>query len=158
MSKKEKILKMYFEEHKLQDVIAESVGITQSYISQVIKKDKRYLIEKENRHNESMNKKSEYNKEYYKTYNRPSKNDNSYEQLQEQLKQDSLELSYSNGTISDYDFAKWNISAYHRNSKGNLVLDRKLKCGFDVPKSININIKIPTQKYKHKCCHNYILL
>lgn len=155
MNKKEKILKMYFEEHKIQDVIAESIGVTQSYVSQVIKNDERYWVEKENRHNKSIIRKAKYNKEYYKTYNRPNKTDNSYERLQAQLKQDSLELSYSSGIISDYDFAKWNISAYHRNSKGNLVLNRKLKCGSDVPKSINMNIKIPTQKYKHKCCHSY---
>ena len=40
--------------------------------------------------------------------------------------------------------------AYHRNSKGNLIIDRRLKVGSDVPKSINMNIKIPTQKYKKK--------
>lgn len=31
-----------------------------------------------------------------------------------QLEQDILELSFKNNNISDYDFAKWNLSAYHR--------------------------------------------
>ena len=52
-------------------------------------------------------------------------------------------------------FVKWNSSAYHTNNKGNLVIDRKLKVGFDVPKSVNMNIKIPTQKYKNRCVYSY---
>ena len=67
MDKKERILQMYFEEHQKQDIIAETVGVSQSYISQVIQKDTRYTSEKEIRHNESMQKKAEYNKEYSKT-------------------------------------------------------------------------------------------
>lgn len=69
--------------------------------------------------------------------------------------QDSMELSFSNSNISDYAFVKWNSSAYHTNNKGNLVIDRKLKVGFDVPKSVNMNIKIPAQKYKNRCVYSY---
>lgn len=47
---------MYFEEHQKQDIIAKTVGVSQSYISQVIQKDTRYTNEKEIRHNESMKK------------------------------------------------------------------------------------------------------
>ena len=36
--------------------------------------------------------------------------------------QDSMELSFNNNNISDYTFAKWNSSAYHTNTKGNLVI------------------------------------
>ena len=72
-----------------------------------------------------------------------------------QQKQDSMELSYSSQNISDYTFAKWNSSAYHTNTKGNLVIDRNLKVEFDVPKSINMNIKVPTQKYKNRCVYSY---
>mgnify|MGYP000871367525 CR=1 FL=1 len=50
--------------------------------------------------------------------------------------------------MSDFAYRKWNYTAYHRNSKGNLVIDRKLIVGSDIPKSININMKLPTQKYK----------
>ena len=58
MSNKDKILQMYFEEHKKQKVIADIVGVKQSYVSQIIKKDERYLKEKENRHKISLNKKN----------------------------------------------------------------------------------------------------
>ncbi len=43
----------------------------------------------------------------------------------------SKELSYSS-EMSDLAYRKWNSSAYHRNCKGNLVIDRKLKVGADV--------------------------
>lgn len=146
MNKKERILQMYFEEHKIQNIIAKSVGVSQSYISQVIKSDERYSKEKEKRHNESMNRKAEYNKQYYKTYERPRKDDNSYNQLLALLAKDTLELSYYGGNISDYDFAKWNLGAYHRNKKGDLVIDRNLNVGSDVPRKINMNIRVKPQR------------
>ena len=99
-----------------------------------------------------MEKKANYNKEYYKTYERPKKDDDSYKQLQAQLDKDTSELSSSCGYISDYAFAKWNSSIYHRNSKGNLSLVRGLKVGADVPRTINMNIKVPTQKYRNRYC------
>lgn len=95
-----------------------------------------------------------YLQEYFKTYDRPKKDDNSYEQMLAQQRQDAMELSYSNNTMSDYVLAKWS-SIYHTNSKGNLVIDRKLKVGSDVPKSINMNIKVPTQKYKNRYVYSY---
>lgn len=146
MNKKEQILQMYFEEHKIQEIIAKDVGVSQSYISQVIKNDERYSKEKEKRHNESMSRKAEYNKQYYKTYERPRKDDNSYNQLLALLAKDTLELSYYGGNISDYDFAKWNLGAYHRNKKGDLVIDRNLNVGSDVPRKINMNIKVKPQR------------
>ena len=57
--------------------------------------------------------------------------------------------------MSDLAYRKWNPNAYHTNSKGNLVIDRKLDVGSDIPKSINRNIKIPTQKYKYRCNYSY---
>ena len=152
LNKKEQILKMYYQESLKQQDIAKHLSVSQSYVSQVIKSDERYNTHKETKHKESMGRKADYNKEYYKTYNRPKKDDNSYQQLKAQLDKDSLELSYQSGyNISDYDFAKCNLSAYHRNSKGNLSLVKGLKVGADVPRTINMNIKIPTQKYKYRC-------
>lgn len=90
-------------------------------------------------------------KEYFKTYTRPKKEDDSYEQLKAQLNQDTLELSYSSGNINDYAFAKYNSSIYHRDKNGNLKLNRGIQVCSDVPKAINMNIRIPTQKYKYRC-------
>lgn len=71
-----------------------------------------------------------------------------------QQKQDSMELSYNNNTMSDYAFAKWS-SIYHTNSKGNLSIDSKLNVGADIPKTINMNIKVPTQKCKNRYVYSY---
>lgn len=73
MSKKDKILKMYYDEQLKQNDIANKLNVSQSYISQIIKKDKRYITNKENKHQVSMIKKANYNKEYYKTYKRAKK-------------------------------------------------------------------------------------
>ena len=153
--RKERILDLFFNEHLKQVEIAKIVGVKKQYVSKIVKADSRYAEAKQNKIEENAIKRKEYLKDYYKTYKRPKQEDNSYEQLKAQQLQDSLELSYSSGNINDYAFAKWNISAYHRNSKGNLVLNRGLNVGFDVPKTINMNIKVPTQKYRDRClCSN----
>ena len=155
MSNKEKILDLYYNQHLKQNEIAKIVDTTTQYVSKVIRTDKRNIEEKEKRKKENSENRKIYLQEYFKTYNRPKKEDNSYEQMIAQQIQDSMELSFSNNNISDYAFVKWNSSAYHTNKKGNLVIDRKLKVGFDVPKSVNMNIKIPTQKYKNRCVYSY---
>ena len=154
MSNKEKILDLYYNQHLKQNEIAKIVDTTK-YVSKVVRTDKRNIEEKEKRKKENSENRKIYLQEYFKTYNRPKKDDNSYEQMIAQQIQDSMELSFSNSNISDYAFVKWNSSAYHTNNKGNLVIDRKLKVGFDVPKSVNMNIKIPTQKYKNRCVYSY---
>ncbi len=155
MSNKEKILDLYYNQHLKQNEIAKIVETTTQYVSKVVRTDKRNIEEKEKRKKENSENRKIYLQEYFKTYNRPKKDDNSYEQMIAQQIQDSMELSFSNSNISDYAFVKWNSSAYHTNNKGNLVIDRKLKVGFDVPKSVNMNIKIPTQKYKNRCVYSY---
>lgn len=155
MSNKEKILDLYYNQHLKQNEIAKIVDTTTQYVSKVVRTDKRNIEEKEKRKKENSENRKIYLQEYFKTYNRPKKDDNSYEQMIAQQIQDSMELSFSNSNISNYAFIKWNSSAYHTNNKGNLVIDRKLKVGFDVPKSVNMNIKIPTQKYKNRCVYSY---
>ena len=149
MNTKEQILDLYYNRHLKQNEIAKIVEKSCPYVSKVVKADNRNKQEKENRKKTNAESRKVYLQEYFKTYDRPKKDDNSYEQMIAQQKQDSLELSYSNN-MSDYAFAKWNSSAYHTNSKGNLVIDRKLKVGADIPKSLNMNIKVPTQKYKNR--------
>ena len=154
MNTKEQILDLYYNQHLKQNEIAKIVEKSCPYVSKVVKADNRNKQEKENRKKTNAESRKVYLQEYFKTYDRPKKDDNSYEQMIAQQKQDSLELSYSNN-MSDYAFAKWNSSAYHTNSKGNLVIDRKLKVGADIPKSLNMNIKVPTQKYKNRYVYSY---
>ncbi len=155
MSNKDKILDLFYNEHLKQKEIAEIVGTSTQYVSKVVRADSRINQEKEYRKQTNSEQRKIYMQNYFKTYNRPKKEDLAYQQMIAQLEQDILELSFKNNIISDHAFAKWNSSAYHTNSKGNLVLNRNLKVGFDVPKSINMNIKVPTQKYKHKYCYSY---
>lgn len=155
MSNKEQILNLYYNEHLKQKEIADIVGTSTQYVSKVVRVDSRIKQEKECRKQTNSEKRKIYMQNYFKTYSRPKKVDLAYQQMIAQLEQDILELSLKNNNISDYAFAKWNSSAYHTNSKGNLVLNRNLKVGFDVPKSINMNIKVPTQKYKNRCVYSY---
>lgn len=155
MSNKDKILDLFYNEHLKQKEIADIVGTSTQYVSKVVRADKRNKEENECRKQTNSEKRKIYMQNYFQSYNRPKKEDLAYQQMIAQLEQDILELSFKNNNISDYAFAKWNSSAYHTNSKGNLVLNRNLKVGFDVPKSINMNIKVPTQKYKPKYCYSY---
>ncbi len=151
MENQENILDLYYNKHLKQKEIATIVGVSKQYISKVVKADNRFKEEKQTRKDENAIKRQEYLKEYNKTYIRTKKEDNSYEQLQALLYQDSLELSYSSSNMNDYAFAKYNSSIYHRDKNGNLRLNKGIKVGSDVPKTINMNIPIPTQKYKYRC-------
>lgn len=151
MENRENILNLYFNKRLKQKEIATIVCVSKQYVSKVIKTDSRYKEEKQTRKDENAIKRKDYLKEYYKNYDRPKIEDNSYEQLQALLYQDSLELSYSSSNINDYAFAKYNSSIYHRDKNGNLKLNKGIKVGNDVPKTINMNIPVPTQKYKYKC-------
>ena len=148
MTKKEEILQMYFGDHKKQESIAELVGVSQSYISQVIQKDSRYTKEKETRHKESMQKKAEYNKEYNKTYIRKRKNNviEEYYALLELLKKDNKFLS-TKYEMLDIAFAKWNRSIYqYDNNSSNLVLKRGINVTKDVPRVVRNVVKASSIK------------
>ena len=149
MEKQENILDLYYNKHLKQKDIAVIVEVSKQYVSKIVKSDNRFQTEKQNRKNENVIKRIDYMKEYFKGYIRPKKEDNSYEQLQAQLNRDAIELSYFNG-MSDYSFAKSNPIIYHRDKKGNLKIIRGINVGCDVPKSINMNIPVPTQKYKNR--------
>lgn len=154
MDTKEQILDLYYNKHLKQNKIAKIVGVSSPYVSKIIKTDKRSKQEKEARKKTNAENRKVYLQEYFKTYDRPKKYDNSYEQMLAQQKQDAMELSYNNNTLSDYALAKWS-SIYHTNSKGNLSIDSKLKVGADIPKTINMNIKVPTQKCKNRYGYSY---
>ena len=148
MTKKEEILQMYLGDHKKQESIAELVGVSQSYISQVIQKDSRYTKEKETRHKESMQKKAEYNKEYNKTYIRKRKNNviEEYYALLELLKKDNKFLS-TKYEMLDIAFAKWNRSIYqYDKNSSNLVLKRGINVTKDVPRVVRNVVKASSIK------------
>lgn len=147
------ILDRYYNEHTKPTIIAEELNVNPSYITKVVKSDSRYFQEKEYRANISKENRKIAKREWIRNKRQNEADKELYEFVKQQHIEASKELSYSS-EMSDLAYRKWNSSAYHRNSKGNLVIDRKLKVGLDVPKSINMNIKIPTQKYKKKYCYS----
>ena len=151
MENRENILDLYFNKHLKQKEIATIVGVSKQYVSKVIKADSRCKEEKQTRKDKNAITRKDYMKEYFKNYIRTKKEDNSYEQLKALQYQDSLELSYFSSYMNDYAFAKYNSSIYHRDKNGNLKLNKGIKVGNDVPKTINMNIPVPTQKYKYRC-------
>lgn len=139
---KEKIIHLYYDEHLKSVEIAKIVNKTPQYISKVIKEDDRYKIEKEYKHNESIKRKRQYNKEYNKTYIRKDKeNKEEYYALLELLKRDSKILS-TRTEMSDIDFAKWNRSIYQYDKKSsNLVLKNGINVTKDVPRIVRNVVK-----------------
>lgn len=147
------ILDKYYNEHDKPTNIAKELNVNPSYITKIIKNDTRYIQEKEYRSNISKENRKIAKREWIRNKRQNEADKELYEFVKQQHIEASKELSYSY-EMSDLAFRKWNSSAYHRDSKGNLIIDRKLKVGSDVPKSINMNIKIPTQKYKKKYCYS----
>lgn len=145
------ILDRYYNEHAKPTIIAKELNVNPSYITKIVKSDMRYIEEKEYRANISKENRKIAKREWIRNKRQNEADKELYEFVKMQHIEASKELSYTT-EISDLAYRKWNSSAYHRNSKGNLVIDRKLKVGSDIPKSINMNIKIPTQKYRKKYC------
>lgn len=147
------ILDKYYNEHTKPTIIAKELNVNPSYITKIVKSDSRYIWEKEYRANISKENRKIAKREWIKNKRQSETDKQLYEFVKQQHIEASKELSYS-FEMSDLAYRKWNSSAYHRNSKGNLVIDRKLKVGADIPKSINMTIKLPTQKYKKKYCYS----
>ena len=153
INSKNYILDKYYNEHDKPTNIAKELNVNPSYITKVIKSDTRYIQEKEYRAQISRENRKIAKRDWIRNKRQSESDKQLYEFVKQQHIEASKELSYSS-EMSNLAYIKWNSSAYHRNSKGNLIIDRRLKVGSDVPKSINMNIKIPTQKYKKKYCYS----
>ena len=147
------ILDKYYNEHKKPSIIAKEIGVNPSYITKIIKKDIRYIPEKEYRTQISKENRKIAKREWIRNKRQNEADKQLYEFVKQQNIESSKELSYSS-EMSDLAYRNWNPSAYYRNSKGNLIIDRTLNVCSDVPKSINMNIKIPPQKYKKQYCYS----
>ena len=153
INSKQYILDKYYKEHEKPSAIAKELDVHPSYITKIIKADTRYIQEKEYRAKISKENRKISKREWIRNKRQNDADKELYEFVKQQHIEASKELSYIT-EMSDLAYRKWNSSAYHRNKKCNLVIDRKLKVGSDVPKSVNMNIKIPTQKYKKKYCYS----
>lgn len=133
-SNKEQIIELFYTKHiKLVD-IALQLGISNAYVSKIIKKDSRYSDEKAQRKQLNKLKHTEQTIKYIKS--KQQSNRDSYEALKSQLKKDAEELSYY-FDISDRSFRKFNSSAYKYNiKKKRFEIDRKLVVSVDVPRVV----------------------
>lgn len=135
-SSKEQIIKYFFNEHLKVKDIAEIMNVSSSYITRIIKQDKRYSEEKEYRYNKSKEKRKLDQNNFIKHKREQKMIDDNYAFVQEQHRQAVLELSKSKH-LSDESYRKWNISAYRYNpSKHRYEFDERLGRSADVPKYI----------------------
>ena len=104
------ILDKYYSEHEKSSIIAKEIGVNPSYITKIIKKDIRYIPEKEYRIQISKENRKIAKREWIrnKRYNEADKQ--LYEFVKRQHIEASKELSYSS-EMSDLAYRKWNPSA-----------------------------------------------
>ena len=154
MSNKEQILIRFYDLHERPTKIAKDLNVVPSYVTKIIKQDiDRYYQEKEYRLKISKEARKIYKSNWNKTH-RKSKQDKELDEFVKlQHKQASEELSY-NTTISAEAIRKWNPSLYHYTPKGNLVIDKKLNVGADIPRKLNTNVKLKAQKFRKRYCYS----
>ena len=133
---KDLILKLYYIE-KLRVVdISKELGISKSAVTQVLKRDEKYIKEKELRKKQN---KVKHNKQIQKWVEnkRREKDSSDFQILKVMHEQASRELSGGNRPISNRAFRNWNPSIYKYNEKSkSYVLKKGINVGADVPKRI----------------------
>lgn len=137
---KDLILKLYYIE-KLRVVdISKELGISKSAVTQVLKRDEKYIKEKELRKKQN---KVKHNKQIQKWVEnkRREKDSSDFQILKVMHEQASRELSGGNRPISNRAFRNWNTSIYKFNEKSSsYVLKKGINVGTDVPRRINWKI------------------
>lgn len=137
---KDLILKLYYIE-KLRVVdISKELGISKSAVTQVLKRDEKYIKEKELRKKQN---KVKHNKQIQKWVEnkRREKDLSDFQILKVMHEQASRELSGGNRPISNRAFRNWNTSIYKFNEKSSsYVLKKGINVGADVPRRINWKI------------------
>ena len=131
------IISKFYDFHKKPNDIAKELEVSPSYITKIIKKDDRYSSEKAYRQEISKENRKISKREWIKNKRKTEADKQLDEMLKKQHIEASKELSYSY-EMSDLAYVKWNRSAfvYDKNSS-DLVLNKKLKCGADVPKRVS---------------------
>ena len=134
---KEIIVEKFYNEHLKPSAIAKDLNVNPSYVTKIIKKDDRYSSEKAYRQEISKENRKISKREWLKNKRKTETDKQLDEMLKKQHIEASKELSYSY-EMSDLAYVKWNRSAfvYDKNSS-DLVLNKKLKCGADVPKRVS---------------------
>lgn len=109
MENKNHILNMYFVEHKQQVEIATAVGVSQQYVSKVVKADNRYNKEKQQRQDQHQQQRQFKQRQYIK--NKREQEIREYEYLKYLQKCNSKEMSKHYLTNSP-TLSKWEKAYY----------------------------------------------
>ena len=133
---KESIINLFYIKHLKVKEIAEELNLSSAYITKVIKKDDRYIREKEFRKNISKEKRKFSQNEFIKRKRKKQRIEDNYSFVQAQHEQATRELSKAK-YLSDESYRKLNYSAYKYNpSKKRYEFDERLGRASDVPKYI----------------------
>ena len=141
-NRKEVILNMYFIENLRPVDIAKKLDISKSAVTQVLKKDKRYVQIKQERKSKNQKKHIEATKEHIKTKRRIAQFKNNADDLilRNMHNQASAELSQPR-KMTNMAFRNWNKSAYSYNEKKRRFEFREeLGRAADVPKYIKVEV------------------
>lgn len=142
-NRKEVILNMYFIE-KLRPVdIAKKLDISKSAVTQVLRKDKRYVQIKQERKLKNQKKHIEATKEHIKTKRKIAQFKNNADDLilRNMHNQASVELSKGK-RLSNMAYRNWNKSAYSYNEKKRRFEFKEDELGrsYDVSKYIKVEV------------------
>lgn len=138
----DEILNLYFNKKMKQIEIANMLNISKSTVSKTVRKDNRFIIEKEER--KSINK-TKHNKDIQHRVEKKRKNKQFKNKVDDLIlknlhKQDSAELS-DRKRLTNESYRKWNYSAYKYNpSKKRYEFREELGRSNDVPKYIKERI------------------
>ena len=133
---KEVIINLFYIKHLKVKEIAEQLNISSAYITKIIKKDDRYIEEKELRNKLSKEKRKIAQNRFIKSKREKQRIEDNYSFVKVQHEQATRELSKSKH-LSDESYREWNSSAYKYNpSKKRYEFDERLGRASDVPKYI----------------------
>ena len=146
IDKNQKIIMLFYEEHKRPTDIAKELKVSKPYITKVIQKDERYIKEKEYRRDISKENHKVCKRNYINKRRQTEKQE--YQAMIIQINKDNEYLS-TKTEMSDLDFAKWNrqMFRYDKNSS-NLVLRKGFTFACDVPKQIRNVVNASSIKNK----------
>ena len=134
ISKGSEIIRLFYEEHKRPTDIAKQVGVVKSYVTKIIKRDKRYFEEKKRRKQESQERHKECKRKYIQKRRQEEKMQ--YLAMLVQIDKDNKYLS-TKKELSDEAFTKWNRSAYeYCKNSSDLRLRNGINAGYNAPKRV----------------------
>lgn len=133
---KEKIITLFYIEHLKVKEIAEKINISSAYVTKIIKKDTRYMQEKEYRKAISKEKRKIAQNDFIKKKRENKRIKDNFAIVKMQHEQAVKELSKSQ-YLTNESYRKWNYSAYKYNpSKKRYEFNKNLGRTIDVPKYI----------------------